>query len=117
MLDRNKYNEVGGGDTSAMWPAKGVELNVGDSIEGVYVEKKVVKANNKDTNIYILESKGVPVGVWGSAVLDSKFAQIPLNTAVGIEYLGRKKGNQPQPFKDFYVATENGEVGKPELPY
>ena len=110
MLNRNNYQEVGGGDME-MWQKKSVDLEVGDSVEGVYVSKKEIMVNGVKKNIYVLEQKdGSEIGVWGSAVLDGRFENIQPGVAVGIEYLGKKKGKQPQPYNDFFVATENGEV-------
>ena len=114
MIDWSKYDEVqGAGSTDRMWPAKGEELEEGDTIEGRLIEKRENIGDNH-SNVYTLETaEGEKVGVWGSAVLDSKLAGIAIGKMVAIEYLGKKpsptKGRNP--YKDFKVGSGVDVVG------
>lgn len=88
----------GSGDT---WKPE----NEGDTLVGTL---KAIKTNvgQNDSNVYVFEEVAdaeEDVSVWGSAVLDSKFEEIPVGSRVKIEFLGRVKGKGPQPYKDFKV--------------
>lgn len=73
-----------------------------EPIQGIYKSKKEnVGPNN--SNQYIVETKDGNVGVWGSTVLDNKFAEVPVGSEVKIEYLGKKDGKRGQ-YKDFSLA-------------
>lgn len=76
--------------------------NEGDKIIGVYVRTKGNVGMNNST-IYTLKTENGLIDVWGSAVLDNKFSEIPLNSQVKVEFLGRKKGKGPVQYKDFKV--------------
>ena len=72
-------------------------------IIGKYIGRKDNVGPNQ-SSIYNLvnEEDGEIWGVWGSAVIDSKFAEIPLNSRVRIQYLGKKPGKRGE-FKDYSV--------------
>lgn len=76
----------------------------GDSITGQYVHVETGVGANK-SNLYSIkeEGKDEPTKVWGSTVLDDKFAEIEVSNLVKIEYLGREKGKAPQPYKNYRV--------------
>ena len=82
-------------------------------IIGKYIGMKTNVGPNQ-SSIYNLvnEEDGEIWGVWGSVDIDSKFAEIPLNSRVRIEYLGKKPGKRGE-FKDYsikYKAPEGGEA-------
>lgn len=59
------------------------------TIQGIYARKRTDVGPNS-SNLYTLKnSKGTEVGVWGSAVLDSRMAQIPIGSEVKIQSLGK----------------------------
>lgn len=76
----------------------------GDSIQGIFKNAKEDVGINKSM-VYQLKVDGVDdlVSVWGSTVLDTKFAEIEIGNEVRIEFLGEKKGKGPKPYKDFQV--------------
>lgn len=82
-------------------------------IIGKYIGRKDNVGPNQST-IYNLvnEEDGEIWGVWGSAVIDSKFAEIPLNSRVRIEYLGKKPGKRGE-FKDYSVKYKAPEGAAP----
>lgn len=71
---------------------------------GTYVNKKENVGINQ-SNVYVVEEDGKDgaTSVWGSAVLDTKFEEIPTGSRVKIEYLGKVKGKGPKPYKDYKV--------------
>lgn len=82
-------------------------------IVGKYIGMKTNVGPNA-SNIYniVNEEDGEIWGVWGSAVIDSKFEEIPVNSRVRIEYLGKKPGKRGE-FKDYsikYKAAAQGEA-------
>ena len=84
-------------------------------IVGKYIGMKTNVGPNA-SNIYniVNEEDGEIWGVWGSAVIDSKFEEIPVNSRVRIEYLGKKPGKRGE-FKDYsikYKAAAQGEVAQ-----
>ena len=64
--------------------------------------KTDVGPNNSNIYNIVNEEDGQIWGVWGSAVIDSKFEEIPVNSRVRIEYLGKKDGKRGQ-FKDYSI--------------
>lgn len=115
MSEENKqeleWEKVEDTEQTEMWNGKDVELSVGDQIEGKFVEKKENIGINQ-SNIYLIqtESAAEPVGVWGSTVLDGKFANIPVGNSVRIVFTGLKQGKAAgrKPYKtyDVYQASE-----------
>lgn len=92
-------------------------------IVGKYIGMKTNVGPNA-SNIYniVNEADGEIWGVWGSAVIDSKFEEIPVNSRVRIEYLGKKPGKRGE-FKDYsikYKAPTEGQAAaapaQPEAP-
>jgi hypothetical protein len=77
-------------------------------LEGLLIQKKDhIGANN--SNVYIIELKDKPgevINVWGSTVLDTKFASVGVNEEVRIEYMGevesKKGGRKYRDFKLFH---------------
>lgn len=88
-------------------------------IIGKYIGMKTNVGPNA-SNIYniVNEADGEIWGVWGSAVIDSKFEEIPLNSRVRVEYLGKKPGKRGE-FKDYsvkYKAPVQGEAQQAAAP-
>ena len=87
--------------------AEDKSIYVGPVIQGFYKDKKVNIGQN-DSNLYeILLSNGTLVSVWGSGLLDGKFAEIPMGCEVRLTYLGitqpkTAKGRAYQNFKVEY---------------
>ena len=116
--DFNKYSEVGGGSTvDVYFPAKGQEFELGEGVEGRYIEKKTGVGKHK-SNVYVLESNGKKIGVLGSTVLDSKFENIAIGKMVAIAYAGEKEGKNGM-YHDFKMGvgidTVGDESGEPNL--
>jgi|SRR3990167_9169185 len=111
-MDRNKYVEVGGGlDVGRMWFGKDNPLRKGDEIEGRYVEKKM-NVGSRAANVYILEVDGERVGIWGSAVIDSRFENVAIGKMVGIQYLGKVKTKDGKSeYNGFWVGQGIDSVG------
>lgn len=60
------------------------------AVEGKYLGKK--EPTGKMTSaLYVLETKTGTTGVWGSAVLDAHFREVPIGNSVRIEFLGKEK--------------------------
>src|SRR3990167_5432471 len=97
------YEEVSGGSkTDRAWPAKNQVLKEGDFIEGLLVEKNAnVGPNN--SMMYVLEVGEEKVGVWGSAVIDTKMAKVAVGKMVKIEFKGMEEGKGGRTYKDFRV--------------
>ena len=101
----NNYQEVGSGlDVAEMFPAKDQVLEVGDGVEGRYIEKKTGIGPNK-SNVYVLDVGGQRVGIWGSTVIDSKFEKIAIGKMIALAYAGNATGKTGKTYKDFKVAV------------
>lgn len=114
----SNYNEVGGGETvDEYFPAKGENFEIGEGVEGRYIEKKTGVGKHK-SNVYVLESDGKKIGVWGSTVLDSKFERVAIGKMVAIAYAGEKEGKNGK-YHDFRIGvgidTVGDENGEPNL--
>lgn len=73
---------------------------LGPVITGYYVSKKTNVGQN-DSNLYELElldtvKAGSIVSVWGSQLLDGKFADIPQGCMVRISFLGNAQPKTPK---------------------
>ncbi len=73
---------------------------LGPIITGYYVSKKTNVGQN-DSNLYELElldtaKAGSMVSVWGSQLLDGKFADIPQGCMVRITFLGNAQPKTPK---------------------
>jgi len=103
-------------DWATMWPEKDHKLEVGDSIQGLYVDK-VEKYGSNASNVYILEVDGERVGVWGSTVIDEHMKDVALDTEVGIEYAGTfpSKNRPGKEYKKFLVGVIDGTSGEPDV--
>lgn len=113
MLNKEGYNEVGGGlNVDAMWPEKGTKLSKGDSVEGRYVEK-VTGVGPRGSNVYVIENnEGKRVGVWGGTVIDSRFVTIAIGKKIGIEFLGLQKTKDGAgTYKAFWVGVGVDHIG------
>jgi hypothetical protein len=67
------------------WSKEGV-------LEGVYLSKRNIPTINGDSWLYTVEKKGgVKVDVWGKAMLDNFFQNIPIGSLVRITYKGKMK--------------------------
>jgi hypothetical protein len=97
--NKDEWIEAGAMEGEVWTPEK-----EGDIIQGQYVGVETGVGVNK-SNLYSLkeENKDEPTKVWGSKVLDAKFAEIEVGNMVQIEYLGREKGDKPQPYKNYRV--------------
>lgn len=109
-------------DVDRMWSGKDKPLQVGDSIEGRYIEKKT-NVGTRGSNVYVIETTGGErIGVWGSTVIDGRFEQIAVGKMVGIEYLGPQKTKDGKgSYNGFWVGQGIDTVGdeggrqKPDL--
>ncbi len=82
----------------------------GDFIEGILKDKREnVGANN--SMLYSLQTKEGLVGVWGSAILDSRMIGVDVEDQIKITYkgLGEAKGGHNAP-KIFKVEVDVEEV-------
>ena len=82
-------------------------------IQGTLINVKINVGPN-ESMLYELRTKRGVVGVWGSAVLDTKFASIANGSMVKIEPMGEvkseKTGRKYQDFKVFVKPPEFEEV-------
>lgn len=81
----------------------GESWNEEKPVMGIYKNKKS-DVGPHSSNVYILETEeGENVSVWGSTVLDNKFSEIPINSTVYVESLGKVKGKHGSSYKDYKV--------------
>ena len=95
-----EWEEVGGGE---MWNYR--DLGKGAVLIGVYLSKEEGVGEN-NSNRYNIEKGDELLSVWGSAALDSKFAQVKPGEMVRIEYLGMSKGKSGRSYHDFKVSKK-----------
>lgn len=97
-------------DVDEMFPAKDQQLEVGDGISGRYIEKLENIGPNK-SNVYVIESNGQRIGLWGSTVIDSKFERITIGKVVAVAYAGIGKSKMGKSYKDFKIGVGIDVVG------
>lgn len=108
----NEWKEVTEEINDNVWDREG-------TVQGVYTQKKTNVGPN-DSTMYVLKNKDGNVSVWGSAVLDARFEQIPLGAEVRIESLGKetseKTGRSYYNYKVEFRAVPFEEVGDKSEP-
>jgi len=85
-----------GNPNDEMW-----DYTQSSTIEGTLEEKKSGVGVNKSMVYSLRTEDGKSVGVWGSTVLDGKFADVNIGDVIKVTYLGEKKGKGPKPYKVF----------------
>lgn len=95
MADQD-WQEAGNSGDSITWDKEGTLI-------GTYKRMKTdVGANG--SNLYELQVEDETYAVWGSAVLDNKFEQIPVGSMVKIESLGKQLNPKTnREYNDFKV--------------
>lgn len=93
----DEWQEAGSGD-SITWDKE-------KPLTGTYTAKKENVGPN-ESNVYQIQVKDETYSVWGSTVLDTKFAEIPVGSEVKVEALGvaksPKTGREYNDFKVMY---------------
>lgn len=82
-------------------------LNVGDTLEGVYIKKETFIGNYGESIKYVVKSNGEDFGVFGSASLNRQFADIPEGSYVWIEYNGETTSKNGRPVKVYSVDYDD----------
>lgn len=112
-MSNDGFVEVGGGE---FWGSKDEPLKAGDSITGDYTgTQKDVGLNN--SQVHNLKTAEGTRSIWGSTVLDSRFAQVNLGDTVRVTFTGLsdKPGKFGKPFKTYKVEVKPGVVGQDAL--
>lgn len=90
-------------------------LKEGDSIEGIYVEKKTEVGENKANLYFIKNDKGDVSSCWGSTVLDDKMTlHAIIGDLIRITYLGMVKKTKKYHDYKLEVNEEESEEETPE---
>lgn len=118
VVHMSEWHEVSGG-VGEYWDRK-------EPIEGVYVEKRE-DSGQYHTMLYVLRTEKGNVGVNGTSVIDSKFAQLVIGQEVRIEPLGETKSEKTgRTYQDFKVLArempmkpvgEEPEFADAEIPF
>lgn len=111
-MSQDDWREIVAETNSEVW-------NREKPLEGSLISVK----NNVGPNesmLYVLKTKDGEVAVWGSTVLDTKFAEIERGSQVRIEPQGKvkseKTGREYQDFKVFVKPPVFEEVFMPDVP-
>lgn len=101
-MDEYKKVNTNTGD-STLWNPQ----TVGDELEGMYVDKKTGVGSN-NSNIYTVQTEdGKFVAFWGTSVIDSNFARIPLGAGVKIVFQGKVRNPKTnREFKNFDIYSK-----------
>lgn len=90
-----------------------------DVVQGKLVSVKSNIGPN-ESMLYTLDTANGKIGIWGSTVLDTKFAGIPNGSEVRIEPQGEvkseKTGRSYQDFKVFVKPPEFEEIPSEDIP-
>lgn len=94
-------------DGSTIWKPELVD----EWISGRYTNREDNTGLKGDSTLYHIVDGGKHWKVWGNAVLNSRFKDVPLESMVKIVYCGKRrsqKGNMYNVF-DVYVAQDDGD--------
>lgn len=91
-------------EVATVLPDEWKPVNDGESIEGVYLQKKPDVGPNK-SNIYVIDCvDGIKRSVWGLTVLDDKMSYVKEGDTIRITYKGMEKN-----YKKFIVEKDEPE--------
>lgn len=83
-------------------------LNIGDTLEGVYESKDEFEGNFGPTIKYVITAQdGTKYGVYGSASLNRQFSRIPTGSYVWIEYTGETTSQNGRIVKTYNVDYDD----------
>lgn len=84
------------------------DLNIGATLEGVYIKKEMFDGKYGTTEKYVVEKEdGEKVGVFSSASLANQFKNIPEGSYVWIEYKGEETSKNGRPVKVYAVEYDD----------
>ena len=84
------------------------DLNIGDTLEGVYLKKEIFDGKYGSTEKYVIEkADGEKLGVFSSASLANQFKNIPEGSYVWIEYKGEETSKNGRPVKVYAVDYDD----------
>jgi len=96
------YREVEGSVSNA-W-----DFDQNNVLEGVYINKRINVGPNNSCLYEIRQANSEVVAVWGSTVIDFRMTNVPLNSQVKIEYIGKVKNPKTgRQFKEFKVFVDD----------
>lgn len=78
---------------------------------GQYIGSKSDVGPNKSMMYNVKNDDGEVIGMWGSTVLDTKMAEVPVGSRVKITYNGKIQGKNSQ-YKDYTVLAKIPEALK-----
>lgn len=88
------------------WNTK--DLAVGSTLEGDYIDKEVFTNNFGERVKYVIKAAdGTEYGVYGSAVLNRLFANIPVSAHVWISYQGEGASKTGRTIKLYDVEFDS----------
>ena len=107
-----KWQLVGGGDkVENFWDYR--KLGKGAEFEGVFKETRTNLGKNNSSLHIFEDTKGKEWGIWGNAILDTRFKNNVAGQVVGIRYLGKelseKSNNAYHNFNVYKQALEGEE--------
>lgn len=83
-------------------------LEVGATLEGIYLKREVYKGNYGEVAKYIIEDKdGEKWAVFASASLGSQFNNVPEGSYVWITYKGEEQTKAGRPVKAYSVDYDD----------
>jgi hypothetical protein len=76
---------------------------IGESIQGIYIEKEEDVGQYK-SNMYCIKTEKGEKKIWGATVLDDLMVKVPLGSEVLITYQGKQPSKTGRnPWKDYKV--------------
>lgn len=82
-------------------------LEVGATLEGVYIKKETYKSNYGETDKYVIEKDGEKYAVFASASLTNQFNNVPEGSYVWITYKGEETSKAGRPVKVYEVEYDD----------
>ena len=84
------------------------DLNVGDTLEGVFIKTEVFDGKFGETEKYVIEKEdGNKLGVYSSASLERQFNNVPVGSYVWITYKGEETSKNGRPVKVYDVDYDD----------
>ena len=103
-FDSKKWEPMGA-TVENIWDYR--ELKAGAEFEGVYKRTKTGLGENNSSLHIFDDNKGVEWGVWGCALLDTRFSSCVEGQVVGIQYLGKEVSEKTgRPYHNFEVFKQ-----------
>lgn len=111
MSSENEWEEIPGEDNVEIW-----DFAIDKEFVGFYVSTKTNVGPHNSTLYTFKQENEELIGIWGTAVLDTRFQNLQPNDKVRIVYGGKVKNEKGNNYHDYKVFKSKKQEATKPLP-